>query len=366
MPRGYGGVAILWKKNLDKLVTTLPIGNERIQCIELSGNQQKLYIYIYLSPLSSSNFKLRLKYELPCRNSEVQKQSISNKVKWNKTDKDKYKSLIEEGIALLKDKPQNPTELDEAFVTLNHTITKATVAVAPKKKTKKKKKKLQIMTENIFQAISKKKIAFFKWKQNCRPSDPNNSYTLQKKMTTSSLQKQCRIEVALHKIQERQKIIDTGYNDSLLFYSLIKKQRGKLSRFIEELTVKEELFLSPENVMKGWNKHFGDLAKKSNNTSFDTKYLKSVEKEAFKICKDKYIHQEISNEEIKKAVSKLNTNKAEDFNGVTAEYFIHGSESLLLYLQQLFALNSVTYLLKIGTLFQMYKNKGDIKNDKKI
>ncbi|CAC5379694.1 unnamed protein product [Mytilus coruscus] len=105
MPRGYGGVDILWKK---KLVTTLPIGNERIQCIELSGKQKILFISI-------------------------------NKVKWNKIDKDRYKNFIEEGIALLNDNPQNPTELDKAFVTLNHTKTKATVVVASKKKIGKKR-----------------------------------------------------------------------------------------------------------------------------------------------------------------------------------------------------------------------------------
>ncbi|CAC5424698.1 unnamed protein product [Mytilus coruscus] len=62
MPRGYGGVAILWKKNLDKLVTTLPIGNDRIQCIELSGNQKLLFISIYL-PCKSSDNHLNKLYE---------------------------------------------------------------------------------------------------------------------------------------------------------------------------------------------------------------------------------------------------------------------------------------------------------------
>ncbi|VDI07713.1 Hypothetical predicted protein [Mytilus galloprovincialis] len=162
-----------------------------------------------------------------------------------------------------------------------------------------------------------------------------------------------------------------GINDPALFYSLIKKQRGRLSRFIEELTVDEEIFQSPENVMKGWNKHFGDLAKKSNNNSFDTIYLNSIEKEATHIinkCKDTYIHQEISTEEIKRAVSKLNTNKAEDFYGLTAEHFIHGSESLLQHLQHLlnicFKFCYIPDLLKIGTLFPVFKNKGDVKNAK--
>jgi hypothetical protein len=38
MPRGYGGVAILWRKELDSLITPLKIGNERIQCVETDGN----------------------------------------------------------------------------------------------------------------------------------------------------------------------------------------------------------------------------------------------------------------------------------------------------------------------------------------
>ncbi|CAG2256182.1 unnamed protein product [Mytilus edulis] len=232
---------------------------------------------------------LQLKYKFPCINSVSQTQvTTHHKVKWNNIDRDRYKILVEEGIALLKVDPMNPNELDQAFQTLNHTLTKATLAVAPKKKKKIRKKKLQIMTENISQAISEKKIAFFQWKQNGRPPDPNHPLTIQKKITTSSLRKQCRIETALQRIQERQKIIDAGYNDPALFYSLIKKQRGRLSRFIEELTVDEEIFQSPENVMKGWNKHFGDLAKKSNNNSFDTNYLNSIEKEATHIINKFY------------------------------------------------------------------------------
>jgi hypothetical protein len=35
MPRGYGGVAILWKKELDSLITSLKIGNERIQVLDI-------------------------------------------------------------------------------------------------------------------------------------------------------------------------------------------------------------------------------------------------------------------------------------------------------------------------------------------
>ena len=35
LPRGYGGVAIFWKKDIDYLVNDLEIGSQRIKCIEL-------------------------------------------------------------------------------------------------------------------------------------------------------------------------------------------------------------------------------------------------------------------------------------------------------------------------------------------
>jgi hypothetical protein len=36
MPSGYGGTAILWRKDIDTIVTPLTIGNNRIQCIAIT------------------------------------------------------------------------------------------------------------------------------------------------------------------------------------------------------------------------------------------------------------------------------------------------------------------------------------------
>jgi hypothetical protein len=32
MPRGYGGVTIIWRENIDHLIKILPDGAEKIQC----------------------------------------------------------------------------------------------------------------------------------------------------------------------------------------------------------------------------------------------------------------------------------------------------------------------------------------------
>lgn len=55
MPRGYGGVAILWRKELDSLITPTKIGNERIQCVEIEGNPNTLVVSLYLPCRGSNN-----------------------------------------------------------------------------------------------------------------------------------------------------------------------------------------------------------------------------------------------------------------------------------------------------------------------
>ncbi|CAG2192047.1 unnamed protein product [Mytilus edulis] len=62
MPRGYGGVAILWRKEINHLITPIHIGNERIQCVELKGiSQQLLLVSIYIPCKSSANSISELK-----------------------------------------------------------------------------------------------------------------------------------------------------------------------------------------------------------------------------------------------------------------------------------------------------------------
>ncbi|CAG2248154.1 unnamed protein product [Mytilus edulis] len=53
--RGYGGVAIIWKMNLDSIIKTLDDGRERIQCVEVFGkdNNNLILISIYLASTGS-------------------------------------------------------------------------------------------------------------------------------------------------------------------------------------------------------------------------------------------------------------------------------------------------------------------------
>ena len=48
MPRGYGEIDILWKKNIDHLVTELPIGGNRIQCVAIITQIPILLLSTYM------------------------------------------------------------------------------------------------------------------------------------------------------------------------------------------------------------------------------------------------------------------------------------------------------------------------------
>ena len=48
MPRGYGGVAVLWKKSIGHLVTPIPDGGNRIQGVEIAGDKPTLLPSVYM------------------------------------------------------------------------------------------------------------------------------------------------------------------------------------------------------------------------------------------------------------------------------------------------------------------------------
>ena len=48
MPRGYGGTAILWQKEIDHLISPITDGGNRIQCVELQGKRPILIISVYM------------------------------------------------------------------------------------------------------------------------------------------------------------------------------------------------------------------------------------------------------------------------------------------------------------------------------
>ncbi|CAC5404294.1 unnamed protein product [Mytilus coruscus] len=255
--------------------------------------------------------KLILQYHHPVKQINSSNTSVKRKIKWDKVDTQLYESLIASEISDSKPTIETIEDVTKAFKNLNQIIIKSTKAAAPAIKMGKKRPKLLVMNDAIKEAIKKKKLAFHDWKSNGRPKESDSIYLKKKKLTTHILRKECRLEVAKHRINERQKLINARTSDRNMFYKIIKSQRGKLSRFIDQLHVDDNTYHN-DNIIEGWRSHFHKLAKKEQNQNYDIQYLDLIEKEAkiiIDICKDRFKHNPITEEEISKAISCLNRNK---------------------------------------------------------
>jgi hypothetical protein len=112
--------------------------------------------------------------------------------------------------------------------------------------------------------------------------------------------------------------------DNKLFHKLIRQQRGKLNRVIDELHVGDSVFKTDTELLIGWKNHFANLTKESDRMDFDHGYLDTVDIEYKHII----IHETVSKEKLDRAVDKLNRGKSSDIYGVMAECITYGGEKL--------------------------------------
>lgn len=155
--------------------------------------------------------------------------------------------------------------------------------------------------------------------------------------------------------------------DNALFHKLIRKQRGKCQKFIDELNVDGENF-KDHNILNGFKKHFQSLANQSDYSKYDTSYLEQVNEEIpiiYQNCTEQCQKgEQITYKEIKSAIHSLNRGKAPDACGVTAEHLYYGSEQLievtLDIMNTILLSRNVQNILKIGILNPIFKNKGSI------
>ena len=154
---------------------------------------------------------------------------------------------------------------------------------APKRPRRPRKAKLKAGRPQIRSAITIKKAAFYQWKAAGRPNDEGNQLLVQKTATTKSLRQICRRENAHQYMQDKQEILDAKGQDTALFFRLINKHRSKPGVHLNELNLGDSIFKSEEEILEGWKKHFGELAKESCNPLFDNKYRDFVEQELLEI-----------------------------------------------------------------------------------
>ena len=343
----------LYKQRTDKSITKI----ERVESYSESVSD-----HYPVSMTTNVNFKKR---------SLKATSSIKTvtRIKWNSVDKQQYASIAAKKVSNMNDVIMS-SDIDNAVSTVNQLLTDSAKECFParKKGSGTKKPKLKVMNPKIYHAIHEKKKAFHQWKMNGRPNDPTNFYLLEKKLKTVELRRQIRIETARKRHAEKMSIVNAKQSDNALFHRIIRNQRGKCHKFIDELHVGSQSY-SGDEILSGWYEHFKELSSKKVNEKFDLNFMKQVEEEVaiiYMICLDSSVDPKpVTDEEIKKAIASLNRGKAPDVYGVTAEHVYYGGPAVTNCVQTL--INNILFnkeipsSMKLGILNPIFKNKGNCK-----
>ncbi|VDI15809.1 Hypothetical predicted protein, partial [Mytilus galloprovincialis] len=269
-PRGYGGVAILWREDIKHLIERLEEGSERIVCVKSKKNFSK------------------------------------------------------------KSKPH-------------------------------KQKNTHIWNDEIALALLNNKKALFNWKEDGKPKS-GKSATLRKN-SRSELRRARRHEIARQRDEKYAEIMNTRSGDTKSFYKLINNQRKQGKTSIAEIIVQGKVYdNTAEEIIKGWNEHFANLATPAATPEADHTNREADIDVIMESCLDDSIPISFSVLEVQNAINKLNKNKSPDIYGITAEHFIHGGPDLTVALTKI--INNICIscvipdYIKMGILSPIFKKKG--------
>ena len=239
-------------------------------------------------------------------------------------------------------------------------------AVAPNRKPSKQRNK-HIWNDEIDLAVRENKRALYNWKEGGKPS--SGDLMKARKTSKKHLRKARRQEIAKQRDHNLQEIMNARSNDTKMFYKLVNTQRKMKKNLVTELNANGEIHSTKEDILRGWNDHFKDLAtldqgevgNNLNERDFDVDIIEDI-------CKQSATPIVFTTEEIRDAVKSLNTNKAPDIYGLTAEHIIHGGDTLISTITEVInnicKTATIPDALKHGILTPIFKNKG-LPNDAK-
>ena len=158
-------------------------------------------------------------------------------------------------------------------------------------------------------------------------------------------------------------------NSTKSFHALVRMQKKTDNSQTRSLTVNGIKHDSPEDICTGWRDHFHDLATPKDNPKFDECYLSNVKSDLVhieEICYqlDRPIAS-VTEDEIRKVLTKLKYNKAADSFGLMSEHFTLCIDEVVpvlrVMINNIFRLRQVPDILKEAILTPVYK-KGDATN----
>ena len=292
-------------------------------------------------------------------------------IRWNKISSDtlKYNYTIPTGdfcLSLLEScsiSNMNATELDN----LINIITSKLVEVGNTLPKTKFKCHVRPFWNNTLNDLKKEKvIAYRKWKFEGSSRDPTNSSFINHKRARRNFRRELKKVQRDYEKKKVQEIVSSAECDRTKFWKLVKqsrqtKQSGTLSIKDRQGRVVHDI----EDVVETWREHFSNLCKQKSDAKFDRDHFAHVTRS---VCdwfnendEDAFLDEPLKDEELYKAINKLNKGKAAGCDDVTAEHLQNAGPSLIPLLTKIYrrivTLEYVPSNFRRGTQIPLYKGK---------
>ena len=292
-----------------------------------------------------------------------QKPPIRYKIQWDKLDKRAYLHAVKEKVNLIQLNSMVDTfNVDRVFAQITNIITTAAENSAPLKKITTGKKAVRPWSPEISRLVKQNKEIYWKLKNTSNQQEIEKLHATNYKLKKTIRSEQRKL-AADRREHEQKEIMSASEDDNQLFYKLIKKQRST-PRGSTELMIDDNLITDNEDLLNAWADHFERLATPTDDPNFDFDF-KSITENSFDIIREftsLNTHSKtnpVSTEEVMCAMRKLNTKKASDMDGISAEHIIYADEALAPILATLFTqMRRLSYIppqLKKGYIIPLPK-----------
>ena len=249
-------------------------------------------------------------------------------IQWKKADIEKYQDILSQYL----DDTGEIEMADNAIEYLTTAIQAATESSIPIKCLNPNHKPTPF-NPTIKKLLQESKKVDKEWKEDGSPPYPSESY-LRRKVTAKKLRREQRIQNAILREDNQERLMRACFDDTQLFYKLIRQQRKTPQTNTSEIEVDGILY--KENILEGWTEHFSSLAQPLEDPFFNEEYNILVQEDCqiiSLICsKIQSLHIPITTGEIDEAIQKLKNNKAKDETGLVSEHLKLGRYCLQKYL----------------------------------
>ena len=160
-----------------------------------------------------------------CKHNENNNADAPQRIKWQKTNIVKYKTLTENRLSSIMKHTDNDLPVEVIISRVNNILTESAKECCSTPVTPKKAR-IYRWSSNLKPFITEAKHKYFLWKNVGKPNDKNNQEYINNCKSKKALRKAQRQIAAEDRNQRHQEIMDASEENQSLFFQIIRRQRS--------------------------------------------------------------------------------------------------------------------------------------------